>query len=529
MESEHDSAVSLLAESLSDPWGAVSASCYDTAHVVRAWARGTGRVPDELGRSSLRYLLRNQNPDGSWGPTAVPADYRALPTLAAICGILAVINAAPALEADELAGPVRLALERIAHDLADLDPDLLPDLTAIENLLPALLGEVLEHLDSGPARWPMRERIAQALARCGPWRDGLAKLRAHAADGGPIREQLYYTWELFDLPECTPPTPATGHVGGSPAATAAALARASNPWPEAVDYLSHGARVLDGGQPHTAPIPVFDRVWVLTSLLRSGFTPSYEDREQIVEYLRSQLAPEGLAAGVGLPIDSDDTAAVLFLLSLLGADADPTCLLTFEADTRFTVYHAVERTPSVSTNAHVLEALTAAANVDPGRTRLRTAAAKAQAFLLDTQLDDGSWVDKWHASPFYATACAALALDYADRAGSVMSLRRVIDWLLDSQRPDGAWGTWCGTLEETAYAVQLLRLIGRHHRGAAVTTAADRGHRFLLEGVMASAHDPVRTPMWQLKELYQPTRIVAANVLAAVRLGHHAPRHDRWM
>jgi squalene cyclase len=175
---------------------------------------------------------------------------------------------------------------------------------------------------------------------------------------------------------------------------------------------------------------------------------------------------------------------------------DPSCLLAFEDESAFRTYHTVERNTSVSTNAHVLEVLDASIARRPELgARFAAPADKARAFLLDVQRADGSWTDKWHASPYYATSCAALAL------GSVPA--RTVGWLLENQRADGSWGIWCGTLEETAYALQILR-----HTGAAAAGAIRHGLRFLREADTAAADDTVRTPLWHSKELYSPLRVV---------------------
>ncbi|WP_262403034.1 prenyltransferase/squalene oxidase repeat-containing protein [Actinomadura sp. CNU-125] len=81
--------------------------------------------------------------------------------------------------------------------------------------------------------------------------------------------------------------------------------------------------------------------------------------------------------------------------------------------------------------------------------RYEASALKAARWLRGRQDADGSWSDRWHASPFYATACAATALAAfggADSAGAVAAARR---WVLGSQRADGSWGLWRGTAEET--------------------------------------------------------------------------------
>jgi halimadienyl-diphosphate synthase len=88
-----------------------------------------------------------------------------------------------------------------------------------------------------------------------------------------------------------------------------------------------------------------------------------------------------------------------------------------------------------------------------------------------------------------------------------------VRWVLATQRVNGSWGRWQGTAEETAYAVQVL--LGAAPRSDRTARAAARGLAYLssVDGVAA---DP---PLWHDKDLYTPTAIVRAAVLAAVRLG----------
>src|SRR5690606_41793282 len=99
---------------------------------------------------------------------------------------------------------------------------------------------------------------------------------------------------------------------------------------------------------------------------------------------------------------------------------------------------------------------------------------KVTRWLLGQQGGDGFWTDRWHASPYYATASCALALERYGGSGSADAVARARAWVLRTQRPDGSWGRWEGTAEETAYAGQTLPLTGGPPAPAAVP-AAGRG------------------------------------------------------
>jgi hypothetical protein len=97
------------------------------------------------------------------------------------------------------------------------------------------------------------------------------------------------------------------------------------------------------------------------------------------------------------------------------------------------------------------------------------------------------------------------------------ALARALEWILCTQRSDGSWGLWQGTVEETAYAVQTIASLGPTlpARASAIVAAADRGHGFLR-----AANDPATYPgLWHAKDLYAPTAVIRAARLAALRIG----------
>jgi squalene cyclase len=102
-----------------------------------------------------------------------------------------------------------------------------------------------------------------------------------------------------------------------------------------------------------------------------------------------------------------------------------------------------------------------------------------------------------------------------------MALRRAVRWTLATQRPDGSWGRWCGTVEETSYAVQILTAVPV--KGALADHAIARARDWLLE----QPDDAGWPPLWHDKDLYTPIAVVraariAALHLAAGRLAGHA-------
>jgi squalene cyclase len=128
------------------------------------------------------------------------------------------------------------------------------------------------------------------------------------------------------------------------------------------------------------------------------------------------------------------------------------------------------------------------------------------------QQPDGHWTDRWHASPYYATSCAVLALaGHAPPEVAGAAVDRAVGWVLTTQRDDGGWGRWSTTTEETAYAVHVLLGAGGRHRPEAVAAAALALPHLQVDATI----DP---PLWHDKDLYTPLLVVRAAVLAARRL-----------
>jgi hypothetical protein len=515
----------LIVEIAAQPWGQISPSVYETGRLVTLapWLVGH--------RRRVEYLLAVQQPDGSWGG---PDCYALVPTLSATEALLSTvhrIDAGESPDADQRVGYGALV------DAADRGLQILfgwlrggarlpvPDTPAIEIIVPALVESVNEHLDrwldappKGLERWrgcaglPLPAGISDAP---------LATVRLRLESGADVPDKLLHSLEVagtavrgFTQVDPTPP----GTIGASPAATAAWIAGRDrlDPTDPAVRYLETVVQRLDGPVPSVVPITVFERAWVLSTLIGVGI--QVEVPHEIVVCLESSLGPSGTPGGAGLPPDADTTSVVLRTLAQLGNGRAADCLSAYEMDTHFCTWQG-ERNFSTSVNAHVLEAFGSCGA--GGSDRDRVVVDKLASWLCEQQLADGTWVDKWHSSPYYATACCALAL-HRYGPGSSAPVRRAVNgavkWILASQRWDGAWGRWCATAEETAYAMQVL-LVAGPPTDRAFEPAAARGYRYLLRSV--SRLDDV--PLWHDKDLYRPAAIVRASVLAALHLAQRNP------
>jgi squalene-hopene/tetraprenyl-beta-curcumene cyclase len=139
--------------------------------------------------------------------------------------------------------------------------------------------------------------------------------------------------------------------------------------------------------------------------------------------------------------------------------------------------------PSADVTAHAIEMMAgephlAHAEVDRGI-----------AWLLDAQEDDGSWFGRWGINHVYGTAAAVPALV---AAGAVEPadpvIRRAVAWLEAHQNTDGGWGedprsyrdpAWIGrgpsTASQTAWALLALEAAGER------SDAVDRGVAWLVQ------------------------------------------------
>jgi len=306
-------------------------------------------------------------------------------------------------------------------------------------------------------------------------------------------------------------------------------------------HLAEVARLHGGPVPCGIPVTVFEQGWVLSWLARAGIHVPVP--QVLLDSLAAADRPGGTSAGPGLPADADTTSVALYALTLLGSPRAPDGLAAYRTESGFCTWQG-EQGFSVTVNAHVLDAV--------GQYLVRrpeTAPAYASTIrqvsrvLCEYQSDNGSWQDRWHASPYYATAACALALGEfgADdatasrataRAGGVSDLvkgaaveratARAVDWVLETQHADGSWGRWGGTAEETAYALQILLLTPSGKRKAACEEAVTRGRDHLLRSV-GQATGPA---LWHDKDLYRPVAIVRAAVLAALHLTAICSRSD---
>lgn len=512
-----EAAHELISGLMFKPWGTVSPSVYETGRLVTL-------APWLIGHAErVEYLLNAQRLDGGWG---LGEGYGLVPTLSATEALLSTLTHGES-DSNRISQAVDRGLRSLFRSLGEDPVSSLPDMPAIELIVPFLVDLINAHLDR--LQVPVSSGLGVAFpngrlqAPPGSNQVMLALIRSRLESGADVPEKLLHALEVAgDAARSSPSVRPTsiGTVGASPAASAAWLGDRGqrNPGNPVRRHLEAVAVRHGGPVPVGFPITVFERGWVLSWLARAG-VPIDVPPEMVAD-LRAAIGPAGTPAGPGLPPDADTTSVALYALALLGTPCRPDSLWAFETESHFCTWPG-EQGFSVSVNAHVLDAFGQYVVSRPAAApRYRAAMDKLARLLHDHQRPDGSWADRWHASPYYATVSCALAL--GDFGGDDFSdtVHRAVRWVLDTQRSDGSWGRWSGTTEETAYAMQILLMTPAASDPRCVK-AATRGHAFLLQSA-GVASDP---PLWHDKDLYLPTAVVRAAVLAAMHLVRRVPIH----
>ncbi|GIH29325.1 hypothetical protein Aph01nite_76350 [Acrocarpospora phusangensis] len=477
------------------PGGQVSPSVYETGRLVALapWLTGHDR--------RIGFLAESQRGDGGWGG---PEGYALVPTLSAVEALLAVITRGDrTADLPTVVRTARRGLEFLTGWLGGAKNTSLPDTPANELIIPFLIEQInlyahalVEYeLPTKPLYFP--SGMDGAL---------LDVIRARLASGADVPAKLHHTLEVMGAAAAVTPA-AGGVVGASPAAAAAWLGDRGllDPADPVRQQLEAVVDLHGGPVPVGFPITVFERGWVLAWLLRAGLAPDVP--EGLIADLNAAIGPAGTPAGPGLPADADTTSVALYALALLGHSREPDSLWLFASGDHFCTWPG-EQGASATVNAHVIDAFGHYATTHPTASpRYAAAIGHLTAWLCERQRVDGSWEDRWHASPYYATVSCVLALaDFGGAAGRE-PVERAVRWTRQTQRVDGSWGHWRGTPEETAYAIQIL-LAGPDPRKDAARLA--RGVDYLRR-----APREANQPLWHDKDLYLPYAIVDSVVLAA--------------
>lgn len=214
-----------------------------------------------------------------------------------------------------------------------------------------------------------------------------------------------------------------GAMGNSPAATAAYISKVDFSVEKSMEYL-FSFKKNNWDIPSIYPFEIFDYAWIIFT--HQHYFSSTKVSSSVKEYLLKHLKKfYGASISNTFPlIDSDDTAVLFVVLSGLGEELDFSIFEQFEEQNHFRCFE-FERNPSLSANIHVLHALQYA-KLYNGYERVKE---KLIEFLSNAQKPDGSFLDKWHVSPYYCTSHAIIAIE---ETNSIVR-KKAIDFLLRKQ------------------------------------------------------------------------------------------------
>jgi squalene-hopene/tetraprenyl-beta-curcumene cyclase len=131
------------------------------------------------------------------------------------------------------------------------------------------------------------------------------------------------------------------------------------------------------------------------------------------------------------------------------------------------------------------------------KSRIAAAIPRAIQFLAETQRPDGAWVPLWFGhqespndeNPLYGTARVLSALGVASRHGTPgvsPMIERATSWLVGWQKPDGGWSGARGansSVEETALAIEALADLSPSESPQNLPAALERGVEWLIDRV----------------------------------------------
>jgi len=469
--------------------GKMMTTAYDTAWIARLVEIG-----ESIGDLALAWLRENQLPDGSWGAEQ-PLYYhdRVICTLAAVN---ALARRGRPGDRDRL----RRAEAALGIMTPRLHEDPAGETIGFELIAPTLFQEA-------KALGAFHNEEIGVLKSLAPLRS--AKLAA--LPNGMINRfvTVAFSAEMAgndgkDLLDIEHLQEQDGSISYSPSATTYFALYLCRRDPDALAYLRTVA--ADGTAPNVSPFDVFEQAWVLWNLKLSNTIDDgiFELCRPHLDFLRNDWTPgrgSGFAANYA-PKDADGTSVVYSVLTQYGHKVDLAAITHYETSYYFRCFD-LESNPSVSANIHVLGALREA-----GLQATHPTVRKILNFLDATRTDESFWFDKWHASPYYATAHAIIAcIGYRSDL-----VEKAIQWILDTQGEQGAWGYYSPTAEETAYCLQALSVADR--AGLSVPLAVLKHGADWLVCHNSSPY----TPLWIGKCLYCPELVVRSAILSALTL-----------
>ncbi|PYI10667.1 aphidicolan-16beta-ol synthase [Aspergillus sclerotiicarbonarius CBS 121057] len=511
-------------------FGTLTCTVYDTTWVSLVTKSIDGQK-QWLFPESFQYILATQSEDGSWAnESQAPID--------------GVLNTAAALLAlkEHRDNPLQLNLDpndieqRITHGTTALRSCLATwDVMTTNNVgFEVIVPSVLKMLEDHGFVFEFRGK--EAL------------MKIHDAKMSRFKPEMLYSTSRSTITHSLESLigridfdrlaqhKVLGSMFASPSSTAAYLMHCSQWDDEAEAYLRHAiegsAGQGSGGVPGVFPTTHFEYTWILSTLLRAGFSSSDLNCPELGRMLKTIVDGYEGGNGViglmpGILADVDDTAKGTTVLSMLGHpvnDYVQRIIEDFEMPTHFRTYPG-ERDPSFSANCNVLQALLH----QPDPLQYGSQITKIVAFLCDWwwKADNGLG-DKWNTSHLYSSLLLVESLVHllclveqgrlkvdTDPKVAVVLFQACLRPLLEQE----ADGSWSHSVEKTAYAVLILAearcvsFFDPIHQW--VETAIENGIQYL-----SSSSTNSLTYLWSDKVSYTSLTLTETYVLAALKSAH---------
>lgn len=366
--------VRMMLGSMSD--GEINVSAYDTAWVALVPSLDDGDSPQFP--TTLRWILDNQLPDGSWGDAALFSAFdRVINTLACVVALTKW-----SLGPDKCRRGLSF-LEENMWRLAEEDLESMP--IGFEIAFPSLL-EVAKSLGIG---FPYDHHALQRI-----YANREVKLKRipmemmhkiptsilHSLEGMPgVDWQKILRLQSSD-----------GSFLYSPSATACALMQTGDA--KCFEYIDRIVKKFNGGVPNVYPVDLFERIWSVDRLERLGISRYFKQEiKQCLDYVLRHWTDEGICwARNSTVIDVDDTSMAFRLLRLHGYDVSPSVFGKFEKDGEFFCF--VGQSTQAVTGMYNLNR---ASQVRfPGEDLLQRAGRFSYEFLREREAH-GTIRDKW--------------------------------------------------------------------------------------------------------------------------------------
>uniref|UniRef100_K4AMR5 Terpene synthase N-terminal domain-containing protein n=1 Tax=Setaria italica TaxID=4555 RepID=K4AMR5_SETIT len=300
--------------------GEISVSAYDTAWVALV-PKLDGEGPQFP--ATVRWIVDNQLPDGSWGDPALFSAYdRMTNTLACVVALTKW-----SLEPEKCKTGLSFLHENMWR-LADEEQESMP--IGFEIAFPSLI-QISRSLGidfpyDHPALQSIYSNREIKLKRIP--KDMMHRVPTsilHSLEG---MSDLDWA-KLLNLQS------SDGSFLYSPSATAYALMQTGDK--KCFEYIDRIVKKFNGGVPNVYPVDLFEHIWVVDRLERLGISRYFQrEIKQCMDYVNRHWTEEGICWARNSNVkDVDDTAMAFRLLRLHGYNVSPSVFKNFEKDGEF--------------------------------------------------------------------------------------------------------------------------------------------------------------------------------------------------